>query len=395
MEYLTQAQKEKLNNKTVLVTGGTGFIGGRLVEVLMQELSIRVKVLMSGYTNASRIARFPVELIKGDIIDYNSVDNAVRECDFVFHCAYGSRGDEDYKRRVNVEGTKNILEASRVHAVQRVVHLSTMMVYGNPGNGVLNEERPLSYTGQAYPDSKLDAEKLVFDYYKRYSVPVSVIQPTVVYGPFGPAWTTNVLKRLQTKRTMLINGGDGYCNAVYIDDVVQAILLACVNNEAVGEAFLISSDAPVLWKEYFELYERMLGYTSTVDVSEKAALKIYKNSQKKSVVGRGLKYFLEIPPVRRRLQKLKNKKYIGWIFPRIATDDALNSPASSPGRGNATTKKRSLHIYSPGMISFFSSRSTVSIAKARERLGYKPHYDLRKGMEKTKQWAQWANILDT
>ena len=98
-------------------------------------------------------------------------------------------------------------------------------------------------------------------------MPVAVVQPTVVYGPFSLPWTIGPLGALKSSRVVLANGGDGMCNAVYVDDVVAALLLAASRPEAVGQVFLISAESPITWKDFYAAYEDMLGFRSTVGLT--------------------------------------------------------------------------------------------------------------------------------
>jgi len=242
-----------LSESRILITGGTGFIGGRLVERLVQESGARVRVLLRNFARAPYIARFDVDMVQADLTDPGEVEQAMDGCDVVLHCACQTDGSEAAQRAVNVDGTRNILEAAQRHDVQRVVHVSTINVYGPPKDGDLDETAPRSYSGDVYSDSKVDAEKLVLDHADR--IPVSVVQPTMVYGPSGPAWTTRILNDLKNGRVILVNGGDGLCNPVYVDDMVSGIMRAAVLDGAVGEAFLISGERPVTWRECHGAYE--------------------------------------------------------------------------------------------------------------------------------------------
>ena len=129
--------------------------------------------------------------------------------------------------------------------------------------------------------------------------PVVVIQPTVVYGPFAPAWTVNVLDQLTTHRGMLVDGGRGICNAVYIDDLVDALLLAAVRPQAVGEAFLISGPQSVTWRELYGRYEEMLGFSSTIEIDESEVSKYRQASR--SVVRESLDLLRDDISYRRRI----------------------------------------------------------------------------------------------
>jgi nucleoside-diphosphate-sugar epimerase len=131
-----------LSGKRVLVTGGTGFIGSRLVERLILECNAAVRVLIHNFVHAARIARFPIEWVQGDLTDRSEVERAVDGCEVIVHCGYGNRGSGEARRQVTVHGTENVLEVAARARVKRVIHLSTVAVYKPKLHGLLVETDP-------------------------------------------------------------------------------------------------------------------------------------------------------------------------------------------------------------------------------------------------------------
>ena len=235
-----------LTGRKILVTGATGFIGGRLIEALIQQHGCRVRALVHNFTNASRIARFPVEMAAGNITDEAAVAQAAQGCDFIIHAAVGSSGEKDANRKATVQGTENVLKAGLAAGVSRVVHLSTVSVYGLTTDGDLQENSTRGRLPDDYSRNKSEAEALALEYHRKKGLPVAILQPTVVYGPFASSWTIGPLMGLRNMQIVLPKG-DGLCNAVYIDDVVDAIIQAAEAPEAVGECCLVSAAEPVTW----------------------------------------------------------------------------------------------------------------------------------------------------
>jgi len=364
-----------------------------------------VRVLVHTFARAYRVARFPLEIVRGDITKPDDVERAVRGCEIVFHCAYGNAGANDNRRVVNVEGTKNILAAALQAGVKRVVHLSTVVVYGwATPDGRLDETAPRRYSGDTYSDSKLDAEKLALRYAHEYGLPVVVLQPTAVYGPFSVAWTVNVLRQLQTGRVILVNGGDGLCNAVYGDDVVSAMLRAAVTEQALGEAFLISGAEPMTWREFYSGFERILGLSRTVNMSVAEAHAYYIEKQREARAVKGLlqeacSILREEANTRARLLKTRElatvmrvgrcvvpKSLRHWLKTSITGDGSAAQPQT------AAPQEPQIHPLNPLMVQFYAAKTPVCIAKAKSLLGYQPAFDFKRGLDLTEQWIKWSNL---
>jgi len=387
-----------LAGRRVLVTGGTGFIGGRLVEKLVLELGARVRVITSNYANAARVSRFDLELLRGDVTDAAFVAQAAEGCDAIFHCAYGGRGSDAERRRVTVESARAVLEAAAgAPAGPRVVVTSTMVVYGVGVEGPLDERAPRRRSGITYADAKIAAEAIAFDYARNRGVKVSVVQPTAVYGPYGPSWTARVLQDLKAGLVVLVDGGAGYANPVYVDDVVAALLLAATKDEAVGEAFLVSGGETVTWRDFYRRFEAMLGFSSTVEMSRAEAKAHYARSHRRRGLARELVALVRESPANRA--RLAGTREVAALYPlakRLLALHLLPSPA--PRARGATgakggTAARKVHAVHPQQVDFLAAKTDVRIDKARRLLGYEPAFDFERGAALTEAWARWANLV--
>lgn len=382
-----------LQGAPVLVTGATGFICGRLVDYLVSYCEANVRALIRNYSRAVRLARWPVELVPGDLMDPDSLRKAVAGCDIVFHCAFGTTGEGKVRRSVTVDGTQNMLEASLAAKVKRFVHISTIAVHGPDPGPTVDENTPLLYSNNpyAYPDAKIDAEKLALQYVQEKGLPVVILRPTIVYGPRARFWTLRQINKLKKGKLALIEDGSGIANHVFVDDVVQALLLAATRPEAVGEAFVVSCGTGVTWKEFFGYYARMSGI-------ELPNLTLQTIKQQK-----------------RQLAQLRNPLNMGLTF--VASPHAQSVVREMPGIGPAAglalkalpkgvkraildrattlreTKLNPPNLPSQSVIDLFCAKGICRIDKARRMLGYQPQFSLDEGMKLTEAWLRYAKII--
>ena len=384
-----------LAGRTALVTGAAGFIGGRLVERLIVQHGAKVRALVRNPAGAGRLARFPLTILRGDVTSPADLEAAIQGCDLVFHCAYGTSGSQKHRAWVNTEGTRRLLAAARQARVRRIVYLSTLMVYGKTADGDLDETAPRRRFGNHYANSKLAAERTALS----SGLPVAMLQPTAVYGPYGIVWTENVLRTLKTGRQILVDGGEGLGNAVYVDDLVSAMLLAAVEERAAGEAFLISGEEPVTWRELFGRFERMLGgERRTVEMTAAEALAYWRRTQRQRprAMGEALRIFKGERGVRERIERTREVLWLREMASSVlpeAWQQRIKSRLGGAGPPAARERELPIHPLSPEMIGFFRARTRVRIDKAKRLLGYAPAFDFAAGMDLTEQWARWANLV--
>lgn len=357
--------------KKVLITGATGFIGGRLVEKLILYHHANVRALVRDFAKASRIARFNLEMVKGSIVDADAVDRAVAGCDTVFHCAH------DFKKpQRNLDGARVLADACLRHGVRRLVHVSSISVYEPLPDGDVDETTPSEPCGWTYPDNKLAVEKMLLQYGEEQGLATVVLQPTIVYGPFS-SWTMDPVMRLRNGRVVLPSDREGLCNAVYVDDVVNALILAAQKKEAVGERFLISGPDAVTWREFYAAYERMLGVQTVLMMSTEEIQRINRQSD----AATNLKILLQDPsraykwaPVR-RLYKFAGRLSGGSLTKKAK--EVLPTP---------------LHVPDEVRLALYGAAARVKIDKAQHLLGYEPAFDFNRGMNLTGQFVAWAKL---
>lgn len=383
----------QLDGRTVLVLGGTGFIGGRLVEVLSLRSQARIRVLARSFARLSGVSRFGVEVIPGDITDREALGKAMAGCDVVFNCTYG-RGSRKESRRINVEAVKMLVREAARARVGCVIHFSTVSAYGLPPDGDLTEDNPRSAPrSDVYGFTKWEGEQVGFTTAKKLGVDFRVLEPTVVYGPGAPSWTLNPLRMLKTGRVVLVNGGDGLCNAVYVDDVVLAMLCTSVAKDGAGERFLVSGPAPVRWHEFYGAYEAMLGFTSTVSVPLEELLRLCRQARRRAGTVAQFWDLIRDEAVLHRVLALPLVQSLKRIASRKLVDAAKEVLVGGQAPLPQRNPEKPMHLWSEFDAIHQARKTRVSISKAQRLLGYEPAFDLPGGMARTQQWAEWANLL--
>ena len=363
----------------VLVTGATGFVGGRLVERLVHENDVQIRCLIRDVGRASRVARLPVELLRVDLSNANEIERAVDGIDYIFHCAYDTRS-----RRQNIEGLSNLIEASAIHSVQRLVQVSTFAVYEPFPDGPLTEQSPDGDRSNTYVDTKLDLEKMVFDAARNRGVAATIVQPSIVYGPFCLPWTNSPAEMLIFGDVILPDQGEGLCNAVYIDDVVDGLIRAAVSPAAVGERFIISGPQPVTWAGFFTEFARALGtkppkfwpYERIADANHGIIrnLRLAVTEPKRLI-----KMIVRWRRVRQILQAALD------IMPGPLRKLTTNYYFDPRGR-----RAGEMFLPSRQALAMYSSSAVASSEKACLKLGYKPRFDFQRGMMPTGHYLEWA-----
>ncbi len=280
----------------------------------------------------------------------------------VIHCAKGSTESI-------IQGTKNILEVALRKGVRRFVHISTTEVYGNV-SGKVDETFACQYTGRPYGDSKIEAEKLCQDY-QRKGLPLTVVRPPIVYGPFSKDWTMTLAHKIQSGNWGIFKGhGDGICNLVYITDLVSGMLLAARHDCAVGQTFNLNGPEAITWNQYFQRFNAAMGLLP-LKVKEKDDTRVRSTMMEpiRSSARFILNHF-EVP-IRRLSENCRPaKRLMKYIDKSIRT----------------TPRMADLSLYNRDAI--------YLTTKAQRMLGYKPKYDIDRGLEMTTRWLIHVGLVD-
>jgi nucleoside-diphosphate-sugar epimerase len=233
------------------VTGGSGFIGGRLVERLVGE-GRPVRALACSDASAERVAALGAEPVRGDIGDRASLANVADDIEVAFHLAahLGEWGDWEEFERGNVEGTRNVLGACAEAGVRRFVHCGTeaALMAGEPLVHV-DETAPLQPSSRApYPATKARAEREVRDA-NREGFETVVLRPRFVWGKGDTTLLPGMVETVEAGRWAWVGGGRNVTDTAHVDNVVEGLLLAAERGRP-GDAYFVTDGEPVAFREF-------------------------------------------------------------------------------------------------------------------------------------------------
>lgn len=261
--------KEQIMNK-VLVTGASGFIGSHLVELLVKK-GFNVKALVRynsknswGWLESSEIKN-EIEIITGDIRDFDSVKNALYDCYSVFHLAaligipYSYISPAAYIK-TNIEGTYNILQNAREMKLQNILITSTSETYGTAQFIPINEKHPV--VGQSpYSATKISADQLAVSYFRSFDLPVKIVRPFNTYGPRQSARAI-----IPTVITQILSGADKLKlgnlhptrDLTFVKDTVKGFFEIYKSDKLYGETTNIGMNEEISMKDLvFKIKELM------------------------------------------------------------------------------------------------------------------------------------------
>lgn len=235
---------------TCLLTGATGFIGGHLARRLALG-GYRVRCLARPSSDTSAIDSLDVELVRGELSIYSSLLDAAKGCDCVVHCGalVSDWATVEEIVRVNVEGTRNLLQAALGSSARRFVHISTTDVYGHPGGPPVQEDYVPRRLGNWYSRTKLLAEQEVRATTKGQAMEAVIVRPATVYGPRSTAVIGEIAQALGNGSMLLIGGGKTVAGLCYVENLADLVLDALRDEAAAGETFNATDGLDVTWRQ--------------------------------------------------------------------------------------------------------------------------------------------------
>ena len=326
-----------LKDIPVLVTGATGFIGSHLAERLARVEGAVVTGTGRNLEQAAFLRDAGVTLQKADLLNRDEMAAAIAGKDIVFHVAAWlseRTADDEMAYRINVEGARELVEISAENRVKRIVLVSTIAAYGPPPKIKMDEYTPLDPTqADLYGRTKAIGEQLAVETAAHHGIELSVVRPGMVYGPRSYAWSTGMLNMVKKGVPTLFGQAKGHAFPIYIDNLLDMLVLAAVTPEAAGEAFN-AVDPPIDWNQFFGYYGEMAGRKPR-----------------------------RIPMPMARVVTLANKLF------------KLGLPI---------TKER---------LGFYETQTVYPVEKAQRLLGYEPVVGIDEGMKRTATWMRETGLI--
>ena len=250
------AARTSASPKITLVTGASGHVGSNVVRLLVEQ-GRAVRALVRSSSDLRALQGVACEQVIGDVLDPVSLAGAVQGCRSVFHVAAVNRmtsADPQDIIRPAVEGTRHVLEACAREGVERVVYTSTVAVLGRADTEgeCLTEERPAPASAIPYVQGKIEAERWVLEFHRRTGLPVVIVNPSAVLGPWdyrGTPVSRMVQGALTGRPVPLFPGG---WNVVDVRDVARGHLLAEAHGRP-GERYILGGTNLTFRRFYSEL----------------------------------------------------------------------------------------------------------------------------------------------
>lgn len=325
---------EKTRFKKVFITGALGFVG--------QALSDRYRQLGAETCGLDVLADAAAGIVAGDVSRPEEWREVVSGCDLVIHTAAIVTNNVSHSEawRINVLGTRRVLDAAVNVGVKRFVHISSLAAMRFILADQADETAAVMPTGNPYVDTKIASEHAVLVAHAAGELDCTIIRPADIYGPGSRPWTMIPLQMIKKGLFLLPAHGKGVFRAIYIDDLVNGVMLAAEKEEGRGQIFILGGEQATTCEKFFGYYYHMLGKGEPRMLSTSTAIAIAE-------VGRVL-------------------------FTLLGRQTEL-------GRG---------------AMEMLSKKNTVSNARAHRLLGWEQEIDLEEGMRRTESWLRKQKLLD-
>lgn len=350
------------------IVGASGFIGLRAVEWFTFGGRAEVRPVVRSYSSLAVLARQELDWRVADPLDAPALAAAIEGCDAVLHAAIG---DPVQIERMAVAA----VQACRAVKIPRLVWLSTAVVHGPAPAPGTDEATPLrGDLASGYARAKVRAEHTLS---AARDVPIVRLRPGIVFGPRS-SWIAGAAHQVREGVAWWIEGGRGVCNSIYVDNLLEAVRLACTEPRAVGEAFLVGDAETVTWRDL------LLPVAQACGGGDASFREIDPRDLPPHWTLPALKRFTALAPIRAaalhvpdRWKRLVKSAVAAWPEPAPPPSawSLPDPPAPRPGAE---------------MGELLQCRWKLPHTKAERLLGYRPPVAFSEGLRRSLAWLEWT-----
>lgn len=261
----------EIKNSKMLITGGAGFIGSHLVDLLSDDNEI---IIFDDFSSGKKenieqhIGKKNIKIIEESILNFAALNKACENINIIYHlavrCLRQSIEDPLENHRINATGSLNVCEAARQNNIERLIYISSSEVYGESKDDVFSENS-ICYPTTVYAASKLAGEYYVKAYYKTYGLPSIIIRPFNTYGPrehyegvFGEVIPTFILRAMNDLPLVVYGDGNQIRDFTYVTEIVNGIVKASECEELIGDIVNIAYGKGISINEIADIILRIL-----------------------------------------------------------------------------------------------------------------------------------------
>lgn len=324
-----------------LVTGATGLLGSHIAEQLVARGEL-VRALVRPSSNVGYLEQLGVELVRGDLGDPASLRTPVAGADVVYHCAarVGDWGRWAEFRSQVIDATRHLVAACRSAGVQRLLHVSSISVYGHPPlRAVITEDEPLGQRLRMldhYCRAKMAAEEVA----RQFGPGLTIVRPSWIFGPRDRQGIPRLVSALCGRWVKIQGRGDNLLNIVYAGDVAAGAIAAASQASAAGRTYHLCSDGEVTQKQFLDAWTDALG----------------------------------LPRIERHVSPAY--AYLGGLFGDLVA------------RGLRWQRPPHISRYTVGLM---ARPATYSSARAKAQLGWQPRVPVLEGIRRSLEWYRNTN----
>ena len=238
----------------VFITGATGRLGKVVCEELLKE-GHEVRALVRSEEKKEELKKGIIAYI-GDLSSTKVMENAIKDCDVVIHCASLINYDNwELLKKTNIDGTRNIIEICKKYPIMRFVYISSTAVYGKKIS-FANEFTPPN-PDNLYGKSKLEAERIILESFSE--VPSVILRPSIIYGPTYFSYYSKIIKLAENGKLPIIGNGKNIIPFVHAKDVASAIIKSVQTDFSIGKTYIINENISIDQEKMITFLYELLG----------------------------------------------------------------------------------------------------------------------------------------